>query len=133
MYVEFTFNLKLLFILVFPIFREIEKIFSDLFLKKNNEFFNIFRISLSNEFSFIFLLIFKCKNKPSKRAMSQDENEKKEDESSFKLLEIEINKIKKKNKIKSILFLFLLSILFFGSSFFNYYEQKRISDVVEAQ
>ena len=124
MLIEFTFDPKLLYILIFPLFREIEKIFEKLFYIRINKLFNLFRIFLSNEFSFIFLLIFKFMNKSTKKENIIDENEKNDEPNSAILVDIEINSAKKKNKIKSILFLFLLSALIFGSYIFNYFTRK---------
>ena len=124
MLIEFTFDPKLLYILIFPLFREIEKIFEKLFYIRINKLFNLFRVFLSNEFSFIFLLIFKFMNKSTKKENIIDENEKNDEPNSAILVDIEINSAKKKNKIKSILFLFLLSALIFGSYIFNYFTRK---------
>ena len=98
MFLEFSFNLKLLFILVFPIFKELDKLFLRDYLEKDNKLFKTFRIFLSLEFSFIFLLILKCMNKSNKRAMSQDENEKNDEHTSHKLVDIEIKSVKKKKQ-----------------------------------
>ena len=124
MLIEFTFDPKLLYILIFPFFREIEKIFEKLFYIRINKLFNLFRVFLSNEFAFIFLLIFKFMNKSTKKENIIDENEKNDEPNSAILVDIEINSAKKKNKIKSILFLFLLSALIFGSYIFNYFTRK---------
>ena len=43
----------------------------------DNILFRTFRILLPFELSIIFLLIFKCKNKFSKKEIYSDENEKK--------------------------------------------------------
>ena len=124
MLIEFSFDTKLLYILIFPLFREIEKIFEKLFYIRINKLFNLFRVFLSNEFAFIFLLIFKFMNKSTKKENIIDENEKNDEPNSAILVDIEINSAKKKNKIKSILFLFLLSALYFGSYIFNYFTRK---------
>ena len=124
MLIEFSFDPKLLYILIFPLFREIEKIFEKLFYIRINKLFNLFRVFLSNEFAFIFLLIFKFMNKSTKKENIIDENEKNDEPNSAILVDIEINSAKKKNKIKSILFLFLLSALIFGSYIFNYFTRK---------
>ena len=124
MLIEFSFDPKLLYILIFPLFREIEKIFEKLFYIRINKLFNLFRVFLSNEFAFIFLLIFKFMNKSTKKENIIDENEKNDEPNSAILVDIEINSAKKKNKIKSILFLFLLSALIFGSYIFNYFTWK---------
>ena len=124
MLIEFSFDPKLLYILIFPLFREIEKIFEKLFYIRINKLFNLFRVFLSNEFAFIFLLIFKFMNKSTKKENIIDENEKNDEPNSAILVDIEINSAKKKNKIKSIIFLFLLSALIFGSYIFNYFTRK---------
>ena len=124
MLIEFSFDPKLLYILIFPLFREIEKIFEKLFYIRINKLFTLFRVFLSNEFAFIFLLIFKFMNKSTKKENIIDENEKNDEPNSAILVDIEINSAKKKNKIKSILFLFLLSALIFGSYIFNYFTRK---------
>ena len=123
MYIEFSFNLKLLFILIYPIFKISEQPIANQFLKKDNHLFRIFRIFLSNEFSFIFLLIFKCMNKTTKKDITPDEHDKIIEHSEVILADIELSK---NNKIKSIIFLFLLSIIYVGSYFFNYYVRKTI-------
>ena len=63
MFIEFSFERKLLFLLVFPISKELERIMKEYFLKDDNGLFHIFRIFLSNEFSFIFLIISQNSNK----------------------------------------------------------------------
>ena len=136
MLIEFTFNPKLLCILVFPIFKELERFISGQLLKdKDHNLFKIFRILLSNQFSIIFLLIFKCKNKSQKKDISQEETPEKDNEneekdertsSAITMAETEIKRSNKKKKIKSILFLCLLSILYFWSYFYNYYVRNSI-------
>ena len=124
MFIEFTFEPKLLFIFVFPIFKELESIIERLYIteyKKDNNLFKIFRAFLSNEFSFIFLLIIKCMNKSRKKPIIQEEHEKNEENGTNKLVDLEIKTIRKKKTCKSILFLFLLSALYFGCYVFNYY------------
>ena len=123
MYIEFSFNLKLLFILIYPIFKISEQPIANQFLKEDNHLFRIFRIFLSNEFSFIFLLIFKYMNKTTKKDITPDEHDKIIEHSEVILADIELSK---NNKIKSIIFLFLLSIIYVGSYFFNYYVRKTI-------
>ena len=126
MFIEFTFEPKLFFILIYPIFKVSEQPIINLYMKKDNDLFKIFRIFLSNVFSFIFLLILKCKNKSNKNEIITDENEKIEESNEVKLADIEFINTTKKNRIKSILFIFLLSILYAGSYFFNYYVRKTI-------
>ena len=129
MFIEFTFNPRLLFILIFPISKHVEKFISDNYLihnnnndnnNDNNNLFKIFKAFLSKEFAFIFLLIIKCKSKSSKKEVVAEENDK-NDDSDSKLVDMEIKNVNKKNQTKSILFLFLLSILYFCSYSFNYF------------
>ena len=119
MFIEFSFELKLLFLLVFPISKELERIMKEYFLKDDIRLFHIFRIFLSNEFSFIFLLIFKCKNKSNKNNnIPQSDDEINENN----IIDMELQKLQnssKKNKIKSIIFLLFLSIMNSGAYFFN--------------
>ena len=121
MLIEFTFNPKLLFLLVFPAFREFERAMKVHFLKDDNSLFHIFRIFLSNELSFIFLIIFNRMNKTKKKENIPNENEKNYEQKNGenKLVDIELKKVTKKNIIKSFLFLLFLSVLYSGSYFFN--------------
>ena len=135
MLIEFSFNRKLLFLLIFPIFKISGKPIRKIYINNDNYLFRIFRLFLSNELSFIFLLIIKCINKSKKKEISSNEHEhekieekseEKADEENnvFKIIDNEINKSKRKNKFKSIMFLLLLSILNLCSYFFNYYVGK---------
>ena len=124
MFIEFTFNPKLFFLMIFPISKEVEKFISPLYLGNDPNLFKIFRAFLSNEFSFIFLLIIKCINKSNKKEIIKEENDK-IDESDLTIVDIEIKNVKKKNQAKSILFLFLLSLLYFVSYLFNYYVREK--------
>ena len=124
MFIEFTFNPKLFFLFIFPISKEVEKFIVPLYLGNDPNLFKIFRAFLSNEFSFIFLLIIKCINKSNKKEIIKEENDK-IDESDLTIVDIEIKNVKKKNQAKSILFLFLLSLLYFGSYLFNYYVREK--------
>ena len=124
MFIEFTFNPKLFFLIIFPISKEVEKFISPLYLGNDPNLFKIFRAFLSNEFSFIFLLIIKCINKSNKKEIIKEENDK-IDESDLTIVDIEIKNVKKKNQAKSFLFLSLLSLLYFGSYLFNYYVREK--------
>jgi len=124
MFIEFTFNPKLFFLIIFPISKEVEKFIVPLYLGNDPNLFKIFRAFLSNEFSFIFLLIIKCINKSNKKEIIKEENDK-IDESDLTIVDIEIKNVKKKNQAKSILFLFLLSLLYFVSYLFNYYVREK--------
>ena len=100
MFIEFTFEPKLLFILIYPIFKVSEQPIINLYMKKDNDLFKIFRIFLSNVFSFIFLLILKCKNKSNKNEIITDENEKIEECNEVKLADIEFINTTKKIELK---------------------------------
>ena len=135
MFIEFSFNPKLLFILIFPIFKEAERFISKQFIVKGKDhsLFKIFRLFLCNELSFIFLLIFKYMNKKSKKEIIQEENEKKDENgkneqinNAITLYELELSTARLKNQIKSYIFLFLLSVLYFGAYIYNYYVRKDI-------
>ena len=122
MLIEFSFDQKLLFLLVFPIFKQLAKFVREKYIKKDRILFRTYRIFLSFELSIIFLLIFKCKNKSSKKEIISDENEKNYEHknSENKLIDIELKRVAKKNKIKSFLFLLLLSAIYISSYLFNY-------------
>ena len=122
MLIEFSFDPKLLFLLVFPIFKQLAKFVREKYIKKDRILFRTYRIFLSFELSIIFLLIFKCKNKSSKKEIISDENEKNYEykNSENKLVDIELKRVAKKNKIKSFLFLLLLSAIYISSYLFNY-------------
>ena len=122
MFIEFSFDPKLLFLLVFPIFKQLAKFVREKYIKKDRILFRTYRIFLSFELSIIFLLIFKCKNKSSKKEIISDENEKNYEykNSENKLVDIELKRVAKKNKIKSFLFLLLLSAIYISSYLFNY-------------
>ena len=122
MFIEFSFDPKLLFLLVFPIFKQLAKFVGEKYIKKDRILFRTYRIFLSFELSIIFLLIFKCKNKSSKKEIISDENEKNYEHknSENKLIDIELKRVAKKNKIKSFLFLLLLSAIYISSYLFNY-------------
>ncbi len=126
MFIEFTFEPKLLFILLYPIFKVSEQPITNLYLKKDNNLFKIFRIFLCNIFSFVFLLILKFMNKSTKKEITKVENEKNDEVGEIRFADMEIQNVSKKNKIKSILFIFLLSILYAGSYFFNYFVRKTV-------
>ena len=136
MFIEFTFNPKLLFILIYPILKESERFISKQFIVKGKDhnLFKIFRLFLCNELSFIFLLIFKCINKTHKEERITIENEINEengknddmDNEIIRLVDLEKSTVRFKNKIKSYVFLFLLSVLYFGAYIFNYYVRHDI-------
>ena len=58
MFIEFSFDPKLLFLLVFPIFKQLAKFVREKYIKKDRILFRTYRIFLSFELSIIFLLIY---------------------------------------------------------------------------
>ena len=66
MFIELSeLNIKLLVLLIFPIFTQLEGLSEDLFLSKDNLLFKSFRYFLSYILSFVFLIIYKIRNKKS--------------------------------------------------------------------
>ena len=120
MFIEFSFNVKLLFLLVFPISRELEKLVKEKILKDESKFFHIFRIFLSDELAFIFMIIFACMNKSQKNEDISNDNENIVDNKAIDVIDNELKKAAKKKSIKSVLMLIFLSIVFVGSYTFNY-------------
>jgi len=125
MWIEFEFNVKILFILIYPIFKRIEDFTRD-YLTKDNRLFKTFRYFLSYGLNFIPYLIIKFR---SKRNNKEDKEKEKKEEKDY----IEDDKkgvlnifIKKQNKItliKNVLFLFLLSFLGFFFYYFTYWKK----------
>ena len=111
MLIEFTFDKKLLFLLIFPIFKQIDSSVRTYYAKKDNKLFRIFRIFLSYELSLIFLLISIYRSKTTKKSTIKiDENTKNwEEANSNRIIDPEMKKYNKKEKIKTILFLVSLS------------------------
>ena len=125
MIIEFTFNSQLLILLIFPIFKQIDSIVKNIYLQKDNTLFKIFRMFLSYEFSIIFLIISKYKNKSRKKEMESkffEETDKiLENNNENEQIEIEFKKLNRKKNINSIFFLIVLSLINVGSYFYNYY------------
>ena len=72
-------------------------------------------------------------NKKSKRESITEENEKKDENekneqinNAITIVEVELSTVRLKNQIKSYIFLFLLSVLYFGAYIFNYYVRHDI-------
>ena len=109
MIIEFTFNSQLLILLIFPIFKQIDSIVKNIYLQNDNTLFKIFRMFLSYEFSIIFLIISKYKNKSRKKEMESkfiEETDKiLENNNENEQIEIEFKKLNRKKNINSIFFL----------------------------
>ena len=68
MLIEFyEIHIKLLILLIFPVFSTVEVYAKKLYLTKENFLFRMFLYFLSYNFSFIFLLIFLRKNKKNQK------------------------------------------------------------------
>ena len=99
MWIEFSeFNLKLLILLIFPVFMQIQNYTKEAYIEKNkdNQIFKAFRYFCSYIFAGIFLIIFEIRNRRSstKKAQSPKEEEKEE-----YLIDEIIKKNKRKKKL----------------------------------
>ena len=117
MFIEFSnFNIKLIILIIFPLFRRIEDFVKNAYLTDNNYLFKMFRYFSSYIFSFILLLIMRRRNKKS--IIINSLKIQKEIETiptinqTFIINEIDElqQKNQKKKKIKSVFFLIFLSI-----------------------
>ena len=122
MWIEFShINIKLSFLLIFPVFRRLEDVVKQAYLTNDNHLFKTFRYFSGYIFSFILLLIMNRRNKKSiiTNALIKDKDKDKDIETkptpnnSFIVNEIEelLQKKEKSKKLKSVLFLLLLSAL----------------------
>ena len=122
MWIEFEFNIKILFILIYPIFKKIEE-FTRNYITKDNRLFKSFRYFLSYSLNFIPYLIIKFRSKrKNKEKEKTEEKDFNEDDKKGELNLI----IKKQNKIlliKNVLFLLLLCFLGFFFYYFNYWKK----------
>ena len=122
MWIEFEFNIKIFFILIYPIFKKIEE-FTKNYITKDNRLFKSFRYFLSYSLNFIPYLIIKFRSKrKNKEKEKTEEKDFNEDDKKGELNLI----IKKQNKIlliKNVLFLLLLCFLGFFFYYFNYWKK----------
>ncbi len=104
MWIEFSeLNIKLLILIIFPVFMQIQNFTRNAYIEKDNSSFKAFRYFSSYIFSGIFLIIFKIRNRSSSSKKTQSKiNEEKE--------EYLIDEIIKKDKRKKI----IIKILFMG-------------------
>jgi len=139
MFIEFSeFNYKLLFFLIYPIFRRIEG-FTDKFIEEDNKLFKTFRHFLSFLFSGIFLLIFYFKTEwapkliePKNKNLNKEEKEQSEEDSySNNLDQIDIVRKYRERKRKRKSALYLFSLCFLG--FFSYYGRDYFSQYLEKE
>ena len=135
MWIEFSeINYKLLFFLIYPMFRRVQDYTNCLYIKDDNILFKTFRYFLSFFFSGIFLLIFKYKTEwEPKQIISDKKNLKKEEKEEIEItnysnnlnqIEIIQKSIEKKRKIISALYLFFLCTI----GLFSYYGRYYFSD-----
>ena len=116
MLIEFPkFNIKLLSLLIFPIFRIVDKFTTPLYIKEDNSLFDAFRYFLCHSFAFIFLFIFYQKNKNANIFELTEENPTRYQnlylfDNNNNPITILKEKNKKKKKIKSLIFLLCLSL-----------------------
>ena len=114
--IEFSeLNIKLLVILIFPVFNTIELYSKKLYLTDDNLLFMPFRHYISYIFSFIILLIAYQKNKSLSPELDEEDEENNKYLSMNNKLANEIPRIIEKRdktrKIKSLMFLITLSII----------------------
>ena len=114
--IEFSeLNIKLLVILIFPVFNTIEFYSKKLYLTDDNLLFMPFRHYISYIFSFIILLIVYQKNKSLSPELDEEDEENNKYLSMNNKLANEIPRIIEKRdktrKIKSLIFLIILSII----------------------
>ena len=126
MWIEFDFNIKILFIFLYPIFKRVED-FTKYYLKKDNRLFKTFRYFLSYSLNIIPYLIIKLRSKRKNNENKEKEKtEEKYDNEDDQKGEINII-FKKQNKIrliKNVLFLLLLSFLGFFFYYFIYWKKN---------
>ena len=138
MWIEFSdLDPKLLFLLIFPVFKRIQDVTKKFCFTSDNFMFQTFRYFLNYTFAFIPLLILKCRTKNEKEITEEEKKIKEENEKiKNKLLPsptiVSKNKEIKKRKYFSILYFGL--VCFFGISFYmfrKYFEKQEHKDVTQ--
>ena len=124
MFMEFSeLNVKLLLLLIFPIFMNIEKAIKKLYLEKDNQIFKYFRYFLSYCFAGVFLIIFKIRNKRTSLKKTQIVQTQ---ENNKNLIIEMVNKNKREKKRKSYFFLFALCAIGMFCQFYRkLFEDKK--------
>ena len=109
MFIEFSeLNVKLLLLLIFPVFKNANDAISKLYIKGRNDIFRYFRYFLSHCFAGIFLIIFKIRNKrTSLKKIQIDQTQ----ENNKNLIIEMVNKNKRKKAIKNNIFLAVLCLI----------------------
>ena len=128
MFIEFTvLNVKLLILLIFPIFDEIEDYTLKEYIVDDNQLFKAFRYFLSYIIAGIFLIIYKIRNR---KLNIKDEKEKQiyDDNKSDKgVIEDIAKKKERKRRLINIIFIIALSgIGLFCQLYRNYLKNQNI-------
>ena len=120
MFVEFTeLNIKLLILLIFPIFNEIEDYTKKEFLIKDNQLFKIFRYFMSYIIAGVFLIIYKIRNR---QLDTKDEKERltsNDDKNEQDVIENIVKKKQRKRNIINIIFIIALCGIGFFCQFYR--------------
>ena len=124
MWIEFSeLNIKLLILIIFPVFMQIQNFTRNAYIEKDNSSFKAFRYFCSYIFAGIFFIIFKIRNKrsSSKKVQSLKDEEKRE----YIIDEI-LKKDERKKTIIKILFMALLcGIGMFCQFYMKLFENKK--------
>ena len=138
MWIEFSdLDPKLLFLLIFPVFKRIQDVTKKFCFKSDNFIFQTFRYFLNYVFALIPLLILKCRSKDDKEITEEEKKIKEENENmKNKLLPTQTVVSKKRNitkrKYRNILYFAMLCIL--GITFYmyrKYFEKPEHKDVTQ--
>ena len=121
MLIEFSdFNLKILILLIFPIFKTVQDYSKKAYVVEDNYIFKTFRYFASYIFGFIPLLIIKYRSKNDHKPIYKTKKDSKEEVDDLKeddlssAQEITMNITKKfERKYQNIIFLGILIIIFF--------------------
>ena len=125
MFIELSeFNIKLLIPLIFPLFRHIQDLTNEAYMKKDgdSQIFVTFRYFLSYLFGGIFLIILKyrTRNKIERKETESGENEL-INKNVLSEIDLTAKEQEKKRIIKSILFLLLLCGLVMSTFYCRYF------------
>ena len=124
MIIEFSFNYKILFILIFPISTQFEPFIIKLYMREENILFELFHVFLSNLFFIIFMIIFNERTKKERKQQNSESSIGVNDNPNIEMLgqiQKEILKEKSKKFRRNILILIGLSVLIFLADFINIY------------
>ena len=72
MIIEFSFNYRILFILIFPISTQFEPFIIKLYMREENILFELFHVFLSNLFFIIFMIIFNERTKKERKQQNSE-------------------------------------------------------------